>query len=101
MDTKRHRWLPWAGFMALGVMAIVGTSTPSWARSSYGYRPYDRYDRDYYDYRDYTGRDYHDDKTPYYNPYDRTITIPVPDPKLPPGTEKIIEGVFEMFLQGR
>jgi len=56
------------------------------------------YDRDYYD-----RRDYEEYELPYgsYDPYERTITIPVPAPELPRGTEKIIEGMFELFLHNR
>ena len=99
METKRNNRFIRAAVVALGMVTIFGASSLSWARS-YDRQVEGRYDRDYYDDRYYDDRDYYERELPYgsYNPYDRTITIPVPTPDLPPGAEKVIEGVFEMFL---
>jgi hypothetical protein len=102
METKRNKWFIRATVVALSMATVCSVASPSWARS-YGRQGEGRYDRDYYDDRYDDDREYYERRLPYgsYNPYDRTITIPVPTPDLPPGTEKVIEGVFEMFLRGR
>ena len=123
MAKKMNKWMARSAFLALSVVTVLGASSPSWAGSpdrpyrrhhakpsqvemcapwedcgGSGFVPqrprhpaYDPYERDYDDDRDYS------DERPYYpyDPYERTITIPAPE--LPRGTDKIIEGMFELI----
>lgn len=95
--TKRFTCL---AALVLGISTILVSSAPSWARSPRypAVDPY--YDRDYYDHDSYRRRRSDDYELPYgsYDPYERTITIPVPVPDLPRGTEKVIEGALELLL---
>jgi len=94
--TKRFTHL---AALALGISTVLMTSAPSWARSPRYPTTEPYYDRDYYDREDYRRR-YDDYELPYgtYDPYERTITIPLPTPDLPRGTEKLIEGALELLL---
>lgn len=95
--TKRFTQL---AALALGVSTVLVSSAPGWARSPRYTVEDSYYDRDDYDHDDYRRRGYDDYELPYgsYDPYERTITIPLPTPDLPRGTEKIIEGALELLL---
>jgi hypothetical protein len=94
--TKRFTCL---AALALGISTVLLSSASSWARSPRYSTTEPYYDRDYYDQED-DRRRYDDYELPYgsYDPYERTITIPVPVPDLPRGTEKVIEGALELLL---
>jgi hypothetical protein len=94
--TKRFTCL---AALALGISTVLLSSALSWARSPRYPITDPYYGRDYYDQEDYRRR-YDDYELPYgsYDPYERTITIPVPVPDLPRGTEKVIEGALELLL---
>jgi len=128
MAKKMHKRMSRAAFLALAVATILWSSPASWAGthhrhhirqpqagmcapycSASGFSPhpyypgYDTYGRDYYEDRDYyNDRDYYEDRdydegrpSYPYDLYDRTI------PRLPRGTDRIIEGVLDLFLQAR
>ena len=120
MAKKLNRLTIKAAFLALNVASILSASSPSWA-GSYGYHDGQRQggrcsswqdcsgsgfiprhsrrpsDDPYEQGEVYDDRDF-DEELPY-DPYQRTITLPVPG--LPSGTEKIIEGMFDLILNNR
>lgn len=99
---------PYRGYLAepsqiemstFGVEFIGSKRSRRLPRNS-AYDPYE--ERNYGDDRDrYDDRAYNDYEDYPYSPYDRTITIPVPVPDLPRGTEKIIEGTLDLLFQNR
>lgn len=123
MKTATTKWFTRIAVVALSMSTVLAAHSPTWARSprrqapvqigmcapwapceETGFvprQPRHRTDDPYYD-RDYDDRQDYDDEyeLPYgsYDPYGRTITIPVPTPDLPRGTEKMIEGMLELFL---
>ena len=97
---RGYRGKPAQVEMSLFGVELTGSKRSRRLPRNSAYAPYDESDyednQDRYDDRDY---DYYENYP--YSPYDRTITIPVPVPDLPRGTEKIIEGTLDLLFQNR